>query len=114
MTELIPVAVLQNRMTQANTNGITYFRRSRESLTEVPTDALAARVSSISRSSISACCSVRERSKARRAASFLPRGKTKREDSATKKLPTTKRRPGGRETQKMRRQAWSLKAKRVA
>lgn len=56
----------------------------------------------------------RERRSAVRAALNRPLRKSQRGDSVTKKLPTTKRIPGGMETQKICRHAWSLKAKRTA
>ena len=100
------------RTMQARANGITYLRWSKDSPACAP-DALAfsaAAVSSISFSSISACSSLRERSKETRAASFLPRRKSQRGDSATRKLPMTNGMPGGSDTQKMLRQAVSWNA----
>src|SRR5882672_2846006 len=114
MMELMPVAWLHARMIQASTNGMTYLRRNNDSA-PLPSDEdfafSAAMVSSISRSSASACSGLRERSRDARAASLLPRRNSHRGDSATKKLPTTNNRPGGNETQKMLRQAVSLKAR---
>ena len=115
MIELMPVAWLQAKMMHASTKGITYLRRNSDSLSfrpviEVPPSSAAA-ISSISLSSTSACSGVRDRSSARRAASFWPRRNNHRGDSATIRLPMTKRMPGGNETQKMLRQAASLKAR---
>src|SRR6266852_3556578 len=104
-------------MMQASTNGMTYFRRSNDSDLLPSEEAFAfsaADTSSISRSSIFACSAVRERKSAMRAASFLPRRNNHLGDSATKKLPMTNNTPGGRETQKMLRQAVPLKARSLS
>src|SRR5271170_4076790 len=116
MMELTPVAWLQARMTQARTNGITYLRRKRDSLT-LPVELFAfsaAAVCSISTSSVLACSLFRERRRAAYAASRFPRRNSQRGDSDTIRLPITKRIPGGSETQKMLRQAVSLKANSFA
>ena len=67
MIELMPVAVLQNRITQASTNGIMYLRLQTESAICLP-DAIFAlwlvRRSSISSISMAACSGVRERRRA--------------------------------------------------
>src|SRR5208283_2556411 len=115
--ELIPVAWLHARMTHARTNGITYLRRKSDSLTLAPVEVFAfsaAVACSISASSTSACWLVRERRSAAYAASRLPRRNSQRGDSDTMKLPITNKMPGGSETQKMLRQAVSLKAKSLA
>src|SRR5215469_9854385 len=117
MIELIPVAVLQNRITQASRKGITYFLRSRDSLTAfpVPADVFAATaIWSISFNSISAWRGERDRNSDASALSRLPRKNNHRGDSATNRLPSTNNTPGGSETQKMRRQAWSLNANNAA
>src|SRR5438067_11480855 len=117
MIELIPVAVLQNRMTHASRKGMTYLRCKSDSLTLGPAEAWTfadARVSSISFNSVAALSGVRDRSSAARAASGRPWRNSQRGDSDTMKLPSTNRIPGGSETQKIRRHAWSLKAKPVA
>src|SRR5271168_2194694 len=109
--EFTPVAWLQARITQASTNGITYFRRSSDSLTLVPVELFsAAAVCSISANSTSACSFVRERSSAAYAASLFPRRNNHRGDSDTIRLPITNKIPGGSDTQKMLRQAASLNA----
>src|SRR3569833_253142 len=111
MIELTPVAWLHARMMHASRKGMTYFLRNSGSLILFPGEvgAVSAEASSISFSSTSACSIVRERSNAARAASLLPRRNNQRGDSDTRKLPITKRMPGGRETQNMERQALSLK-----
>ena len=76
MTELMPVAVLQARMTQASRKGMTYLRRRSESLTlrrPMAWTSQASRVSSISCNSMAACSGERERSSAARAFSERPR-----------------------------------------
>src|SRR5580700_384770 len=117
MMELTPVVWLQARMTQARTNGSTYLRLNSDSEDCGPaalfTFSVAA-VSSISFNSVSACSSVRERRSAASAASFLPLRNSQRGDSATMKLPMTNKMPGGRETQKMLRQAVSLNANNLS
>src|ERR1700761_4084709 len=117
MIELIPVAVLQNRIMQASTNGITYFRRNSDSFTSSPVDLAvfsAAAISSISFNSVFACSALRDRKSAPYAASLFPRRNNQRGDSATSALPITNNRPGGSDTQNMRLHAWSLKANTVA
>src|SRR5438876_1073699 len=121
MMELIPVAVLQKRITQASKKGSTYLRRSSESFAEPPVGEPAfadlgfaeanEEVCSISFNSRSACSRLRDRSRASRAASFFPRLKSQRGDSDTNTLPTTNRRPGGIDIQKMRRHALSFTRK---
>src|SRR5208282_1682387 len=113
MMELMPVVWLHARMTHARMKGITYLRRSRDSLILPPVELLArsvALVSSISRSSDCAWSLERERSNALNADSFFPLRKSQRGDSPTKKLPITKRIPGGSDTQKMPRHAVFLNA----
>src|ERR1700712_5441927 len=102
--ELIPVAVLQNRMMHASTNGITYLRRSRESLNAAAEEAFCAEsdVCSISSNSSVACSLLRDRSNAWKADSFFPLLKSQRGDSATNRLPATNKIPGGIDIQKMR------------
>src|SRR5215475_10593240 len=99
-------------MMHAKMNGMTYLRHRRDSLTVPPAeffDFSAEAAACISCSSRSACFVVRERSRAAYAESFLPRASSQRGDSASRKLPITNRIPGGRETQKMPRQAEFLK-----
>src|ERR1700685_1840847 len=117
MMELIPVAVLQKRITQASKKGSTYLRRSSESFAE-PRDLGFAEASeevcSISFNSSSPCAGLRDRSRALRAASFFPRLKSQRGDSDTNTLPTTNRRPAGIDIQKMPRHALSFTRKIAA
>src|SRR6516164_6937310 len=113
MIELIPVAWLHAKITQARRNGMTYLRRSSDSFMFAPAELFAFSAdesSSISRSSHCACSALRERKSAFNAASFLPPRNSHRGDSATKKLPITNKMPGGSETQKMLRHAESLNA----
>src|ERR1035441_10000966 len=113
MMELTPVAWLQARMMHASTNGRMYLRWSNDSEffpAEFAEDFSAAAMSSISCNSILACSSERERSSARKAASFFPRRNSQRGDSETRKPPMTNKIPGGSDTQKMLRQAVSLNA----
>src|ERR1700682_5533447 len=100
-------------MTQASTNGITYLRRKSDSRTFVPVEVFAfsaAAVCFISAYSTFACWSVRARKSAAEAESLFPRQNSQRGDSDTMRLPITNKRPGGSDTQKMLRQAVSLKA----
>src|SRR6266851_1526943 len=85
-------------MTQASTNGITYFRRKSDSLALAPVEVLdfsAAAACSISASSRFACSGVRDRRSAVCAASRLPRRNSHRGDSATIRLPITNKMPSG-------------------
>src|SRR5271154_1359793 len=100
-------------MTQARRKGMTYLRLRIDSLAcepEADLEDSAAAVSAISWSSRSACSVERERRSEARAASFLPRRKSQRGDSATAKLPKVKKMPGSNETQRMLRHAVFLKA----
>src|SRR5205823_7146788 len=79
-----------------------------------PANFRVARRSGTTRHSVAARSGVRERSSAARAASGRPWRNSQRGDSDTMKLPSTNRIPGGSEAQKIRRHAWSSKAKTVA
>jgi len=110
--ELIPVACVQPRMTQANTNGMTYLRAVKISPIEVmkPVCGLecsCARESAISCISKSASAGVRDFNSAARAASGLPRRNNHRGDSLTRKLPIKNTNPGYTTVRNMPRQAWS-------
>jgi hypothetical protein len=98
MIELTPVAVLQDRMTQASRKGNHILsaqeERSRIFHPDRRCGAGTAAVSSISRNSRLACCGVRERSSASLASSFLPRRKSQRGDSVTSRLPSHKQNAG--------------------
>src|ERR1035441_4709482 len=108
MIELTPVVCVQKSTRQASTKGTTYLRRNSGSWTFLPVEltveAFCARVS-ISCNSMAACWGVRERNRAARACSFLPRLKSQRGDSETIKLHRKNRMPGGRATQKRLRHA---------
>jgi hypothetical protein len=106
MMELMPVAVLQARMTSASRKGITNLRCSSDSRTRLPVGASArrARVSSISRNS----------SRPARAAGAQQRGVglvlfAAAEEPARRladhQAADHEEQPGGSETQKMLRQA---------
>src|SRR5271166_6149864 len=115
--ELMPVVWLHARITHAKTKGITYFRRSNDSFIFPPAVDFvisAVEIPSISASSDRAWSVERERRSAFNAASFLPRWNNHRGDSATRKLPTTNRIPGGKDTQKILRHAASLYANSFA